>query len=391
MLSLSHNQSNQMKKAAQVLRENASQIMDQWESKVKTEIPASQKSSNLSLRNQLPHLLEDIASIMERYDGKFEIEEHENFGEVIANSLDHGRHRATSLNYTVEQVIREYILFHRVLTDVLFRNDVYHEEVGITLKYTIETAMLNSSVSFADSIQEMREKLVGTLAHDLRTPISAAYFSLDVISKEDEDKRFARLKSMGIESLKKSLELIEGLLDAISVQAGEGITMNFEEIDILEEIKWVYNEAGEIFACPIVFKSDVEKITGVFDGTAIRRIVENLVTNAVKYGYRDQPVSVLVHDDGEFVKVEVHNFGDPINEENQKTIFDFLKHGENSKIKSLPSWGMGLTLVKSVAKAHGGKVKLISNAQDGTVFQIYLKKNHNIPGKVKTEINYMRK
>lgn len=377
-----------MKEAARILKENTDTIMSRWSEKVKDDIPASQSSSNLALRNQLPNLLEDISEIMIRYDGFDSIKKHEEYQEIIKNSIDHGRHRATSSHYTVKQILQEYVLFHRVLTELLIDNDVYTTEVGIILKYTLETAMLNSASSFSDSLQEMREKLVGTLAHDIRTPIATAFFALDIINQELPGEKFGDLKRMGLKSLEKSLELLEGILDAISVKAGEGISLNFAEIDIIKELKWVHNEASQIYTNEIGFKSNAEKSIGIFDGTAIRRVVENLVTNAVKYGSHATPVTIMVEDKEEIVVIKVHNYGKPIEKKHQESIFKFLSRGREVQQRSLESWGMGLTLVKSVAQAHGGEVGLESTDELGTTFSLSLNKYANKPGKVRTELNY---
>ncbi len=377
-----------MRQAAEILKEESSIIVEAWEKKVKKEIPASRISSDLALRNQLPHLIEDISDILKRYEGIAEIYQDEKFEEIIKNSSDHGRHRATSSHYTIKQILREYIVFHQTLTDFFREKELYSKELGMVLKYSLETAMINSASSFTASLQEMREKLVGTLAHDIRTPISTAYFALDMIGTAPDKERFTNLQEMGKKSLKKSLDLLEGLLDAISVRAGEGITLNFKETDIVKEVKWVYNEASEIFSNKIFFKCDSDEISGIFDGTAIRRVVENLVTNAIKYGARKEPITIQLKDSEDQVSIKVHNYGEPIPRESQEDIFRFLNRNHSDQTINLRSWGMGLTLVKSVAQAHGGKVELESNKKEGTSFYIFLGKNSNEPGKVRTELNY---
>jgi len=374
--------------ASAILEKNSSQIMNIWEERVLGQIPAAQSSSNLALRNQLPNVLEDIAEIIDRYDNIQEIEKFEQFEEIIQNSLEHGRHRATSSHYTVKQILQEYIIFHRVLTETLIKEEAYTENVGIVLKYTMETAMLNSAGSFSESLQEMREKLIGTLAHDVRNPISTAYFAFDILKVTNDKERQEKLITMGMRSLKKSLELVEGLLDAISVKAGEGIMLNFADTDIVKEIKWVANEASEIYTKEISFHTEANSMRGIFDGTAIRRVVENLVTNAMKYGTPDTPVKIQLEEVESSVIIKVHNHGKAIDIENQSDIFNFLNRGKGSHDSGLESWGMGLTLVKSVANAHGGKVDLQSTDEEGTTFTITLQKEFNEPGKVRTELNY---
>lgn len=375
-----------MKQAAIVIRSNIENIMLSWEKGVKDEIPASQDTSNLALRNQLPNLLKDIADILERYEGLEEVKQYEKYEEIIKNSLNHGRHRATTSHYTLKQILKEYIVFHRVLTEIFIENECFTPEVSVVLKYTIENAMLYSASSFSDSIQQMREKLVGTLAHDIRTPISAAYFALDIMRCSDVEK-MESLRQMGLKSLRKALGLLEGLLDAISVKAGEGMTLHFEKIDIVREVEWVYHEASEIYSTKLEFKTEKNEIKGIFDGTAIRRVVENLVSNAVKYGDSEQPVSIRVEDREQEVVIRVHNFGNPIPEDSRKSIFNFLSRSHYGQFDRLKSWGIGLTLVKSIAEAHGGRVELESNAEIGTTFSVFLNKSSNRAGKVRTELN----
>ena len=378
-----------MPAASEILKIHSSEIMNNWESRVREEIPASLISRDRALRKQLPYVLNDIAEIIDEYDDHLALENHKKYKKIIKKSFEYGKHRAVSSHYTLKQILKEYVIFHKVLTETLIENDVYSREVGITLKYTLETAMLTSASSYSDALQEMREKLVGSLAHDIRNPISAAYFALDIINANDDSHRINKLKRMGLRSLKKSLELVDGLLDAISVKAGEGLTLNFSQVDIVKEMRWVYKEAAEIYNNEIEFKSDEHEIVGVFDGTAIRRVVENLVTNAVKHGKRNSKIRMALENKKEEVVIKVHNIGDPIDESSQSKIFGFLNRGNNSTNTDLEGWGMGLTLVKSVAYAHGGKVNLESTKEKGTTFSISLKKRYNRPGKLRTQLDFL--
>ncbi len=377
-----------MKQAAKYIKDHNEEIINHWEEIVKQEIEASKNTHSLALRNQLPHVLKDIAEIMNRYNDFEEIRNNENFEEIISNSLDHGRHRATSSSYSVDQILQEFIVFHKVITEKLRENNSYTTEVGILLKYTLETAMVKSASSFNDSLQAMREKLIGTLAHDIRNPISTAYLALDMVNYEDGPERLDKITRISKQCLKNSIELIEGLLDAISLKAGDGITFNFEKCDIMKDLRWVYNECVEIFRNEIVLETDSDEIIGIFDGAAVRRIIENLMTNAIKYGAKDKPITMHIEDGGDYVSICVHNYGNPIPEEKQSNIFKFLNTSRQVNTGHLKSWGMGLSLVKIVAEAHGGKVLLKSNAEDGTSFIIFLDKKANKPGMVKSKLNF---
>lgn len=375
-----------MKNAAQYIRDHNEEIIEEWENTVKKEIEASRETNSLALRNQLPHVLSDIAEIMERYNDFEEVKNNEKFEEIINNSIDHGRHRASSSAYDVGQILQELIVFHRVITENLRQHKHYNIEVGILLKYTLETAMFNTAKSFSNSLQSMREKLTGTLAHDIKNPISAAYLGINSLSYEDGPERFEKIKKLTLRSLKHSMELIEGLLDSISLKAGDGITFNFEDTDLMTDVTWVFNEASEIYSNDITLETTQKVIRGVFDGTAIRRVLENLVTNAIKHGAKNTPVKIKVDQAGDLVNIRVYNEGKPIPEERQKDIFKFLNSADQEK-GELKSWGMGLSLVKIVAEAHGGNVSVESN-DEGTSFIITLNKASNHPGKRKSKLSY---
>lgn len=373
-------------KAVLFFRENNEKIISTWEKRVKKEIDVSHSTTSLILRNQLPYFIKDIAKIFDRYKDLAEIKDDEGFEEIIKDSSDHGRHRASAPNYTVKQVLNEYMVFHRTITDLLIEDEAYSKEVATVLKYIIETAMIHSADSFTQSLQDMREKVVGTLAHDLRNPLSAAYLAIDTLEYEHGQERFKKMKRLIRRSMKNSLSLVEGLLDAISIEAGEGMTIEFGETNLMEDIDWVYQEASEIYKNPIELVSEAKEIKGVFDGAAIRRVLENLISNGVKYGAEDSRITITVINKTEDVLIKVHNKGLPISKERQKEIFNFLetKKKENTQMKS---WGMGLYLVKMVVEAHGGELNLQSNEEEGTIFEMVLGKYTNHVGATKAQVD----
>ena len=377
-----------MKRAATYIRENSLGIIESWEKQVKLEIEASKETSSLALRNQLPQVLKDISGILDSFDKVEDIKSNAPFKEIVENSLEHGRHRASTANYTIAGILKEYMIFHRVLTDLLMEKNVYSVETGIILKRTIETAMLHSASSFNNSINEMKEKMVGTLVHDIRNPISAAYLALDLLDVHAGPQHITRVKKMAVNSLDYSMRLIEGLLDAISLEAGEGITLNFQEKDILQDIEWVVKETATIFQNEIKLNCDSSEVRGVFDGVAIRRVLENLVTNAVKYGDKCKPVNISVFDQQEQVCICVHNTGKAIPEDKQKQIFNYLHSEKSAENRGFRSWGMGLCLVKAVTKAHGGHIEVNSDDNTGTEFRISIDKFRNQPGQLKSRVQY---
>ena len=376
-----------MNDISKLIENNNDTIISRWEEKVIDEIEVSKNTKSLVLRNQLPHLLNDIAVILEGQDDLVDIKSKESYKGIMINSEDHGRHRATTLNYTIASILEEYVVFNEVITDFLREHNSYTVNVGLVLHFVIQTAMVQSARSFSNSVNQMKEKLISTLAHDIRNPLSAAKVALEMVEKETDVDEIHEVSKMTATSLDFSLKLIEGLLDAITIEAGEGITLNFKECDLLKDIRWVVDETRLIFPNTIIENFHASKINGVFDGTAIRRILENLITNAVKYGNVKEPITIDVSDLEDCTRISVHNFGEPIPEHKQDEIFDYLKSNKSVKNEGIKSWGLGLSLVKTVTEAHGGTVEVFSNEELGTKFQITLLKNINKSGKIKTQLS----
>ncbi|MFD2826695.1 sensor histidine kinase [Leeuwenhoekiella polynyae] len=376
-----------MNDIAKLIENNNDTIINMWEEKVIKEIEVSKNTKSLVLRNQLPHLLNDIAVILEGQDDLINIKNEESYKGILTNSEDHGRHRATTLNYTIASILEEYVVFNEVITAFLRERNSYDVNVGLVLHYVIQTAMVQSARSFSDSINDMKEKLISMLAHDIRNPLSAAKVALEMLKTETDINEIHEVSKMTATSLDFSLKLIEGLLDAITIEAGEGITLNFKECDLLKDIRWVVEETRLIFPNTIIENFHASQIIGVFDGMAIRRILENLITNAVKYGTSKERITIAVSDLGDQTRISVHNFGEPIPEHKQDEIFDYLKSNKRVKKEGIKSWGLGLSLVKTVTEAHGGTVKVLSNEELGTEFQITLLKNISKSGKIKTQLS----
>ncbi|MGB3183532.1 MAG: sensor histidine kinase [Cyclobacteriaceae bacterium] len=376
-----------MKTAAEILRNNSLQIIEEWEEAAREKVTASRLTNKIILRDHLPNMLEDIAEILVRYDRMEDASNDEKFQEIVANSTDHGRHRAASEEYTIQQVIHEYIILHRVVTKFLREHDTFGPNIADLIKYIIETAILRSAASFNQSLQEMQEVMMGTLAHDLRNPLSTAYALLQLMKDIEDPENMESLRQMAMNSIRKSIDLTEGLLDTVTVKAGEGMMLKFYEDDIASEVWTVYQETIAIYGdYDIRLNCPKSGVTGILDGTAIRRLLENLLSNAIKYGDTSRPITISLTDMEEKVRLCVHNYGVPIPDDKQQSIFEFLNRHEQAGEKDIyPSWGMGLTLVKLVAESHGGYVELTSNEEEGTFFTFYLNKQ-NEPGQRRTQV-----
>jgi signal transduction histidine kinase len=113
-------------------------------------------------------------------------------------------------------------------------------------------------------------------------------------------------------------------------------------------------------------------------------VIENLAENAVKYGYPDTPVKIEIVQNETLTRISVHNEGRKIEKEKRDYLFELFQRGEASETKSKWGWGVGLTLVRGITEAHGGKVRVESTEEKGTTFIVELPssvKSERAPGK----------
>ena len=377
-----------MKKVTRILKDNSQDILSEWERLVLIHVEATREANKIALYDHIPNILDDIIDIMQRHDIVDWDLENPKLDKIESNSIEHGRHRASSEDFTADQILHEYMIFHNVILRVLQKNNISDINVLHLLKSCIDTAMLKSTQAFAKSIREMQSKLIGTLAHDIRNPLAAARLGIEMFSLKPGAEHIARVQKMTMKSVDKALDMIEGLLDSITVNAGEGMMLVFSESDIFPDIQTIYEEANTVYDEEIILDCKDKEINGIFDATALRRALENLVTNAVKYGDSNKPITIKIDkENDEILNLSVHNYGPPIPEDKQKQIFNFLNLGESKPNRKLQSWGIGLTLVKMVAEAHGGKVTLVSTENNGTTFSLNISRTANEPGKQRTKLN----
>jgi signal transduction histidine kinase len=113
-----------------------------------------------------------------------------------------------------------------------------------------------------------------------------------------------------------------------------------------------------------------KSIEGDWSKKGIRRIIENLCSNAIKYGEPHRPITVSVLQESGLAAIEIHNEGRPIPAEDLPTLFDQYRRTESAERGGQRGWGLGLTLVRGIAEAHGGRVSVESSMARGTTFRV---------------------
>ncbi len=232
---------------------------------------------------------------------------------------------------------------------------------------------LNCALTRLQEERAARERFVSTLTHDLRSPLSTVKMSLDLILNRAQDPKSVRtISTHAISGLNRTDQMIQDLLDVTRIKAGMGLSIETSECDLAELAREVRDELSANYR--VDFQLEAPKILkGNFSCKQLRRVIENLGSNAAKYGDTSQPILIRLSDAEQGITLSVQNYGNPIPMEELPIIFDsFLRSRTVSK--GSRGWGLGLSIVKGVVEAHEGSVSVISNSESGTIFTVTIPK-----------------
>ena len=162
--------------------------------------------------------------------------------------------------------------------------------------------------------------------------------------------------------------MIQELLDSAALQSGERLRLYLEEFDLQEVVKEVCDQLTAKHGSRFQFTGGTAKVW--WDRAAIRRAMENMVGNAVKYSTPDTPIRINIALVDGRTMLSVHNEGQPIPPDQRESIFALFVRAEAAKEGNKQGWGIGLPYVRSVAESHGGSVTVDSAAARGTTFMM---------------------
>jgi PAS domain S-box-containing protein len=230
----------------------------------------------------------------------------------------------------------------------------------------------NSLLKNLRSEKEIREKFVDTLTHDLRSPLSALKMNVQLIQRKQTDsQQVATLSTRAINNINRVDRMIQDLLDANRLRAGEIIFMEMDRFNFVDLIHETISDLLLIHGDRFYADTPVA-LNGFWNREGLRRIIENLCNNAVKYGSKDSPIMLTLKHQENYAVFSVHNEGEPIPQNEQAFLFDPYVRSESAKKGEQKGWGLGLTLVKGVTEGHQGHIKVVSAKNIGTTFEIYL-------------------
>ena len=215
----------------------------------------------------------------------------------------------------------------------------------------------------------MRDNFVATITHDLRTPMTAVMMNAQIMKRKSDNPEIIENHARKIvNNINRADKMIQDLLDANLIRAGVKLQVKLEKTNLTRIIQDITEGYNDIYNGRLKLISNTDELNVVTAGSAISRAVDNLITNAIKYGFEDTPIEISLNDHNGSIELSVKNFGEVIKPEDLQNIFDPYKRTLSAEKGVQKGWGLGLTLVKGVAEALDGNVSVVSTKEKGTVF-----------------------
>ena len=250
------------------------------------------------------------------------------------------------------------------------------EEMRKRLKESTEEKIL---------MDKENKELISNISHDLKTPITAVKGYVEGIMDgvADTPEKMNRYVRTIYNKTNEMDHLINELTFYSKIDTNR-IPYTFSKLNVEDYFSDCAEELGlemETKGIELVYANYVEKdVQVIADGEQIRRVIHNIVSNAIKYMEKPKGIIQLrVKDVGDFIQIEIEDNGKGIAAKDLPYIFDRFYRTDVSRNSSKGGSGIGLSIVKKIMEDHGGKVWATSRLGIGTIMYFVLRKYQEVP------------
>nr|WP_308634056.1 HAMP domain-containing sensor histidine kinase [Massilia sp. YIM B02769] len=339
------------------------EVFADWERAVRAQIEEAAQLRHPVLIDTLPVFYDNIAESLTPGYGR------QNGADGTTVAAEHGGERARITSYDHVALIDEYQILRRCILEALARDGISlsHAEV-LVVDSSIDAGIKQAVNAFTLVHQGLRERFTAALTHDLRGPLHATSMALEIILMTDDPARIRTVAAKALSSVQRMGGMVSELLDSMAFHGGQKVPLELSAFDICELVREVQLDAVAHHGLPVHMTP--HSVQGWWDRKALWRAIENMLSNAAKYGTPGTPITIKIDEVHERLLLTVHNHGEPIPLEEQESIFQMYRRAEAARQGVKAGWGIGLPYVRAVAESHGGSVGVDSAVERGTTFVI---------------------
>jgi signal transduction histidine kinase len=250
----------------------------------------------------------------------------------------------------------------------------------VLLLLALTMTLLTAAGIRAQKFSKLQMDFIASVSHELRTPLTAIFSAAenirDGVIRDNTD--FADYGSMVMGQSRQLMEYVDRILLFASIRSGKD-RYNIRPLQISEILQRVRRNMASLIieqSCIIeeVIEPGLPRVFG--DLLAVCSCLENLITNAIKYGGIDRRVRISAclqtTENGKEVAISIQDRGIGIHSSELRQIFEPFYRSPEATLAQIPGTGLGLSVCKHLAEAMGGRLSVISEVGVGSVFTLHL-------------------
>lgn len=225
-------------------------------------------------------------------------------------------------------------------------------------------------------VSEVKSDFINNMTHELKTPLATISLAIDALTNEKvihDTEKIRYYSSMIKDENKRMNKQVEKILQSARIEK-QDIKLNLQVLNAHEIINKVADNVQlQILekGGKLVVHTDANDFKIKADEVHFSNVVFNLLDNAIKYSKEDLTIELITKSTNSMFLFRVKDNGIGMNKETQARIFEKFYRAHTGNIHNVKGFGLGLSYVKAIVEAHGGKVKVDSSVGRGSTFSVY--------------------
>lgn len=231
--------------------------------------------------------------------------------------------------------------------------------------------IVSTIIKERDQLEERKDEFIALAAHELKTPITTIYGIHQLLLSKINDPEVTKQLSLSYKEVKRLSKLVNDLLNLSKIKSGK-MEINIEKFDFSKLVSEVVDGMQLTNSSHKIIYKQKNNILLYADKDRIEQVIQNLISNAIKYSPDAKEVIVDIKKHKDLIIFSVQDFGVGLSEDFKEKVFDRFYRVKSDKNKSISGLGLGLYLCQEIIKLHKGKIWYKSELNKGTTFYVSL-------------------
>jgi signal transduction histidine kinase len=366
---------------AEALARRRAEILAAW-LKAALEQPFHADNPMAAVADHIPSLLENIIGVLRQSAYRDDVQPPMDDPAVIDAAKAHAQMRFEQGLGPVAIVTEFRLLRHEIGRALIASIEDAPAQDILAGQAVIDDALDGAATvgldALSDRVESLREEFLATTVHDIRQPITLVTASLDLAARWLGEPEFDRDRiTEVITSAVVAANEINIMLDTL----GDASLLSMGALEAEREPAKLDAIVADALALldaetqrQIDFEPSADQVVGLWDPHLLRRVVSNLISNALKYSPRGERIEIETgRTADDLAKLEVRDRGMGLTTEEAETVFDRFARADRARAQGIPGLGLGLYACRGIVAAHGGTMVLLSDGPgNGTAVVVTL-------------------